>query len=207
LDKTAKPPKTDNFAAIRVAAKKCLVCDFAKRSTQTVFGEGSEHPLLMIVGEVPGDSEDQQGHPFVGPAGKLLRSLLTEVGIDIGKVYLTNAVKHFKFVQRGKRRLHQKPNSGEIHACMPWLAKEIAILKPQIIVALGATAAASVFGRPVKISAERSSFLISQFEDCKMIVSWHPSAILRSPDPSAKKLKLGQLKKDLQKAWRAATKK
>lgn len=204
MNEDAKPPDSDNLKTLRQAAKKCLVCGFAKHSTQTVFGEGSERPLLMIVGEVPGDVEDKLGHPFVGPAGKLLHVILAELGIDPQKIYLTNAVKHFKFVQRGKRRLHQKPNSSDIRACHPWLTKEIESLNPKVLMALGSTAAAALVDGHVTIQASRSHWLKSRVNEVPMLVSWHPSAILRSPDPSARKIKRKQLKADLAKAWKKA---
>jgi DNA polymerase len=131
--RAAVPPDSKKIETLRRSAKKCLVCPFARHSTQTVFGEGGDHPQLMLVGEIPGDMEDRLGHPFVGPAGKLLHGLFEELGIDAKKVYLTNAVKHFKYVRMGKRRLHQKPNAQDIHACRPWLIKEIEAIQPTVM--------------------------------------------------------------------------
>jgi uracil-DNA glycosylase family protein len=198
----AVPPNSGSIKATRKAARSCLVCPFAKKSTQTVFGEGPEHPLLMIVGEVPGDAEDLAGHPFVGPAGKLLRQIFTELEIDPEKVYVTNAVKHFKFVKSGKRRLHQKPNAGDIHACQPWLLKEMQLLKPKVILALGATAAATLCDRPVTINSARTRWVTARINQIPLLVSWHPSAILRSPDPNARLVKRNELKADLKNAWK-----
>jgi uracil-DNA glycosylase len=178
----------------------------AKLSPRLVKGEGSSHPAIMIVGEVPGDVEDKAGRPFVGPAGKLLRSLLIEIGIDAKKIFLTNAVKRFKYIPRGKRRLHQKPNAVEIRASRPMLEKEIETLKPKVIVALGATAAASLCGHPVKIKDSRSNWLESPLT-IPILVSWHPSAVLRSPDADTRKEMRDQLKADLKKAWSAVSEK
>jgi probable DNA metabolism protein len=195
----AEPPETTQLTKLRAAAKHCLVCPFAKYSTQTVFGEGAKKAAIMIVGEQPGDQEDRQGHPFVGPAGALLDEILEELGIDRDQVYVTNAVKHFKFTQRGKVRLHAKPSASEVHACRPWLEKEIEAVEPQVIVALGATAAASVCGRAVKIGAEHGSWLGGALPNTRVLVSWHPSAILRSIDEESRHEKRAQLKEDLRK--------
>ncbi len=198
----AAPPQTSQLSKLKAAAKTCLVCPFAVKSTQTVFGEGPKRAAIMLVGEQPGDQEDRLGHPFVGPAGELLNSILDELGIPRDEVYVTNAVKHFKFSSRGKRRIHEKPNTSEMKACRPWLEKEIEAVRPSVIVALGATAAQSVTGRLVKVTKERGDWLQSELGE-KVIASWHPSAILRSIDEPSRRLKREQLKADLKRAWKS----
>src|SRR5436190_1338577 len=143
------------LAALRQRAAGCRACPLWKRATQTVFGEGSPKVRVMLIGEIPGDDEDLQGRPFVGPAGKLLNQILEEVGIDRRQVYLTNVVKHFKWEPRGKRRLHKKPSAREIAACRPWLDGELNLLKPEVIVCLGATAAQALLGRDFRVSVQR----------------------------------------------------
>lgn len=163
------------------AAQNCRRCPLYKNATQVVFGEGPEHAPIMLVGEQPGDREDIEGHPFVGPAGKLLDEVLAEAGIDRTKVFATNAVKHFKFMPRGKRRLHQKPNRGEISACRFWLDRERALVGPKVVVALGATAAQSLLGSGATISKLRDS--PSEMDDGTMVfVTVHPAYLLRMPD-------------------------
>ena len=142
----AQPPDTSSLAELRDAARECKACHLYKRATQTVFGEGPKEAAIMLVGEQPGDYEDQEGKPFVGPAGKIMDRALEEAGIDRKEVYVTNAVKHFKWEPRGKRRIHQKPNSREIAACRPWLEAELCLVKPKLLLCLGATAAQAVFG-------------------------------------------------------------
>jgi uracil-DNA glycosylase len=144
---------------LRQEAAGCRACDLWENATQTVFGEGAEGAPLMLVGEQPGDQEDLQGKPFVGPAGKLLERALTEAGIDRRRVYLTNAVKHFRWTRRGKRRLHEKPNAGQVRACRPWLEAEIEVVRPRLIVLLGATAAQSVMGPALRVSRQRGEVL------------------------------------------------
>jgi uracil-DNA glycosylase len=203
----ADPPETAQLSRLKSAAKSCLVCPFARNSTQTVFGEGPKRAALMLIGEQPGDQEDRSGHPFVGPAGAMLDEILKELGVPRDEVYVTNAVKHFKFIQRGKRRLHQKPNGSEMSACRPWLEKEIAAVRPKVIIALGATAAASLCVRTVKITTERGEWLDTEWaENSKALATWHPSAILRSMDEQSAKEKREQLKSDLKKAWNAVKK-
>lgn len=163
------------------AAQNCRRCPLYKNATQVVFGEGPEHAPIMLVGEQPGDREDIEGYPFVGPAGKLLDEVLAEAGIDRTKVFVTNAVKHFKFMPRGKRRLHQKPNRGEISACRFWLDREWALVGPKVVVALGATAAQSLLGSGATISKLRDS--PSEMDDGTMVfVTVHPAYLLRMPD-------------------------
>jgi DNA polymerase len=151
-------------------------------ATQTVFGEGPVHPEVMLVGEQPGDQEDRQGHPFVGPAGRLLDAALEEAGIDRKRVYLTNAVKHFKFVviERG-RRLHKKPSPGEVRACNPWLREEIRVLQPRVIVVLGATAAQALLGKQFRVTQDRGKPMPSELAEA-IVATVHPSAVLRAPE-------------------------
>jgi len=170
---------------LKIEAKKCKACDLWKHATQTVFGEGSPKAKVMLIGEQPGDQEDKEGRPFVGPAGKLLESALTEAGIDRKKVYVTNVVKHFKWEPRGKRRIHKKPNATEVSACRPWLEAEIAALKPKIIVCLGATAAQALLGRAFRVTEQRGEFVKSELASFIM-ATVHPSSILRAPDEKAR---------------------
>lgn len=166
-------------------ASRCRACPLWEPATQTIFGEGPLDAEIMLVGEQPGDKEDLAGHPFVGPAGEVLNRALTDSGIERRKVYITNAVKHFKFLPRGKIRLHQKPQTSEISACRPWLTREIAVVKPKLIVAMGATAAQSLFGRTMAIGKNRGQFL--PFGDAQIIVTVHPSYLLRLPDEASQK--------------------
>jgi uracil-DNA glycosylase len=162
-------------------AKHCKNCDLWKNATQTVFGEGGSRAKIMMIGEQPGDQEDLQGKPFVGPAGQLLDRLLLEAGVDRKKVYVTNAVKHFKWEPRGERRIHKKPNAKEIAACRPWLDAEIEAIKPAVIVCLGATAAQALLGRTFRVTAQRGTFVESQIAP-HVMATVHPSSILRAPD-------------------------
>lgn len=174
-----------DLKTLRREAADCRACPLWKNATQTVFGEGPSHTPLMLVGEQPGDKEDLAGKPFVGPAGQLLDRALDEAGIDRKKVYVTNAVKHFKFVPRGKIRLHQKPNTAEIKACRPWYERERAVVKPVLVVAMGATAAQSVFGKITPINKNRGH-LIDLHDGAQAIVTVHPSYLLRLPDKDAR---------------------
>ena len=176
----APVPQTDSLPSLRDAARNCQACDLFRRATQTVFGEGSEHARVVVVGEQPGDQEDRQGRPFVGPAGKLLTRALAAAEIHPSEIFVTNAVKHFKFEERGKRRIHQKPNTTEINACRPWLAAEIASVKPELILCLGSTAAQSVLSRKVGIGEHRAKFMPHPWAKYVFITT-HPSAILRVP--------------------------
>jgi DNA polymerase len=175
-------PARLTLPALRRAAAECRGCHLWRVGTQTVFGEGSRSARLMLVGEQPGDQEDLTGHPFVGPAGKLLDSALERAGIERGDTYVTNAVKHFKWVrdERGKRRIHKTPNSAEIRACHPWLEAEIEVVKPRVIVALGATAAKALFGPTVRVLAQRGKPLKTTLAEAGF-VTVHPSAVLRAP--------------------------
>ena len=181
---TPAAPAT-SLSALRQEAAHCRACPLWKGATQTVFGEGPQNASAMLVGEQPGDKEDLAGHPFVGPAGVMLDRALEEAGIDRRKTYVTNAVKHFKFVRRGKIRLHQKPNTPEIRACRQWYERELEILKPDLVIAMGATAAQCVFGRITPINRNRGR-LIDLPEGPKALVTVHPSYLLRLPDAQAK---------------------
>src|SRR5712671_5627673 len=174
-----------SLKALREEASRCRACHLWKNATQTVFGEGPQAAQMMLVGEQPGDKEDLAGKPFVGPAGLMLDRALEEAGIDRNKVYVTNAVKHFKFVPRGKIRLHQKPNTAEIKACRQWYERELASIKPALVVAMGATAAQCVFGKITPINKNRGR-AIDLDDGIKALVTVHPSYLLRLPDADAK---------------------
>jgi len=177
-------------------AKECRRCPLYRNATQTVFGEGPTHAPVMLVGEQPGDQEDLQGHPFVGPAGKILDRALADAGIDRSRLYVTNAVKHFKFEPRGKKRLHKKPNAGEIEACKWWLDQELEIVKPALTVALGASAARALAGRPIAIGTSRGR-LMDLRDGLPGLVTIHPSFLLRMPDPGAKAQEYRRFVQDL----------
>ena len=183
--KQALIPLSKSLRVLAQEAKDCKNCDLWRNATQTVFGEGGSHAQIMLVGEQPGDQEDLQGKPFVGPAGKLLDASLAEAGIDPKKVYVTNAVKHFKWEPRGKRRIHKKPNAREIAACRAWLDVEIAALKPKIIVCLGATAAQALLGSNFRVTESRGEFVDSELAPYVM-ATVHPSSILRAPDENTR---------------------
>ena len=176
---------TPSLKSLREEASHCRACPLWKDATQTVFGEGPQHARIMLVGEQPGDKEDLTGKPFVGPAGQMLNRALDDAGVDRGKAYVTNAVKHFKFVPRGKIRLHQKPTTPEIRACRPWYERELVAIKPALVVAMGATAAQSVFGKITPINKNRGR-LIELDHGIKALVTVHPSYLLRLPDADAK---------------------
>ena len=185
-----------SLKALRQEAAHCTRCDLYKRGTQTVFGEGARHARVMFVGEQPGDQEDKQGRPFVGPAGRLLDQALVAAGIDRDEVYVTNAVKHFKWEPRGKRRIHQKPNAREIAACRPWLEAELSVVKPTVIVALGATAAQALFGRSFKVTKMRGRPVPTPLATYG-IATVHPSSILRAPDDATRHRELRAFVADL----------
>lgn len=191
-------PERRTIRALKSAARGCRACDLWRRATQTVFGEGSSRAAVMFVGEQPGNDEDLAGHPFVGPAGRILNDALERAGIDRGQTYVTNVVKHFKWEPRGKRRIHQKPKAGEIGACRPWLDAEIATVHPRIIVCLGATAAKALLGGSFKVSLDRGRFVASPLAPF-VTATVHPSAILREPDPAARRQAMEALVKDLKK--------
>jgi len=187
---------------VNAAAKACQACDLYKHATQTVFGEGAPKASLMLIGEQPGDAEDLSGHPFVGPAGKLLDRALEEAGIDRSAVYVTNVVKHFKWEPRGKRRIHKKPNAREISACRPWLEIEIQLVKPFAIVCLGATAAQALLGRQFKVTARRGQAIPSPLARL-VIATVHPSSLLRAPDDETRRRETKRFIGDLRKVARA----
>ena len=186
------------WEAVRAEAAHCTRCDLYKCATQTVFGEGALDGRILFVGEQPGDQEDLAGRPFVGPAGQMFDKALAEAGIDRGRTYVTNAVKHFKFVRRGKRRIHDKPDGGEIAACRWWLQQELALIRPPLTVALGATAARSLFGKVVTISALRGKGHDLP-ESGETWVTVHPSSLLRMPDPQARHEARALFERDLER--------
>jgi DNA polymerase len=181
----ADVPRTRSLSTLRTAARGCEACPLYRNATQTVFGEGPRHARIVFIGEQPGDEEDRKGRPFVGPAGRLLDRALAEAGVDRAQCYVTNAVKHFKWEPRGKRRLHQKPNSREIAACRPWWQAELALIKPQFLVCLGGTAARAVFGREVKVMRERGKLVATPWAE-RTLITIHPSALLRAPDDATR---------------------
>ncbi|MGZ7039963.1 MAG: UdgX family uracil-DNA binding protein, partial [Thermoanaerobaculia bacterium] len=188
---TAAPliPARPTLAKLRVVAADCKACHLWKLGTQTVFGEGKQSSIAMFVGEIPGNSEDLEGRPFVGPAGGLLDRAFEEAGIDRSKVYLTNVVKHFKWEPRGKRRIHKKPNAAEITACRPWLDAEIRVVKPRAIICLGAVAAQAVIGPKFRVSVQRGTFVKSELAPF-VTATVHPSSILRAPSDEARRVEM-----------------
>ncbi|HEV8394275.1 MAG TPA: UdgX family uracil-DNA binding protein [Vicinamibacterales bacterium] len=183
----------------REKAARCHACELWRHATQTVFGAGAAHAEIVLVGEQPGDQEDRAGKPFVGPAGRVLEEALAAAGVDAARVYVTNAVKHFKWVPRGKRRLHAKPRLSEIQACEPWLALELSRIRPRVVVCLGTTAARAVLGRPVTISRHRGTVLPGDL-GAAVFVTAHPSSILRAPDAASRARGREQLVADLRVA-------
>ncbi|MBV9265572.1 MAG: UdgX family uracil-DNA binding protein [Acidobacteriaceae bacterium] len=174
-------PHTRDLNVLRSAAPSCRGCELYARATQVVFGEGPRSANVVMVGEQPGDEEDRRGHPFVGPAGRLLSKAMEEAGVDREKVYVTNAVKHFKWIERGKRRIHAKPSGIEVSACRPWLEAELASIEPELVVCLGATAAQSLMGREFRITTDRGRFFPHPWAK-EVMATIHPSAILRVPE-------------------------
>ena len=189
-------PERPTLNSVRDVAAGCKACDLYARGTQTVFGEGPSKADVMLVGEQPGDAEDLAGHPFVGPAGRLLDKALAEAGIDRNVVYVTNVVKHFKWEPRGKRRIHQKPNAKEISACRPWLETEIALVRPRVLVCLGATAAQALLGKSFKVTTQRGQFVESPLAPL-VTATVHPSSILRAPDDEARREEMRKFVADL----------
>ena len=181
-DATPFLPEQRTLESLRAAAADCQACDLYRTGTQTVFGEGVRAAQVMFIGEQPGDQEDRAGHPFVGPAGRVLDEALAEVGIDREQVYVTNAVKHFKWVARGKRRIHSKPNAREIRACLPWLHAELAIVKPEVIVCLGATAAQALLGASFRVTQQRGQPIAGTEFAAYVVATVHPASILRAPE-------------------------
>lgn len=202
-NQAAVVPQNLSLAELKEKATTCTACPLYQQATHTVFGAGPSDAQIMIVGEQPGDQEDLAGLPFVGPAGQMLNEIFLEAGIDRNKIYLTNAVKHFKWVRQGKMRLHQKPTGTEMHACKPWLENEIQKVQPKIILALGATAATMILGRRPKVSEERGRVMenvrAAPSHSSSVVVTWHPSAILRATDQSAADQMRAQLRADLKK--------
>lgn len=194
----APVPSRLSLPALRKAAAGCTACDLYKTGTQTVFGEGLKSARALFLGEQPGDQEDKAGRPFVGPAGKLLDRALEEAGIDRDKVYVTNVVKHFKWVARGKRRLHQKPDAREQAACRPWLLAELEVLEPELIVCLGATAAQALLGKTFRVTKQRGEVLTHELG--RILATVHPSSILRAPDDEARARETALFVKDLKVA-------
>jgi uracil-DNA glycosylase family protein len=199
----APVPETSSLKEVAEAAKKCTACHLYKRATQTVFGEGPKHATMLLIGEQPGDYEDVAGKPFVGPAGKIMDRALAEAGIDRKDVYVTNAVKHFKWEPRGKRRIHQKPNSREIAACKPWLEAELRLVKPKLVVCLGATAGRAIFGPSFRVTRERGKVLSSKLAP-RVVATVHPSSLLRQPDEESREREYAHFVSDLRVALKAA---
>ncbi len=191
------PPKP-SLPKLKNAAAGCTACPLWKSGTQTVFGEGRPTAKVIFVGEQPGNDEDLAGKPFVGPAGKFLDTCLEEAGINRDEVYVTNAVKHFKWEPKGKRRIHKKPNAREIAACRPWLDAEIDLLKPRVLVCLGATAAQALLGKDFRVSQQRGQFIESELAE-HVIATVHPSSILRAPDDETRRLERARFVDDLKK--------
>jgi uracil-DNA glycosylase family protein len=179
-------PREGGLPALQLAARDCRGCDLYRNATQTVFGEGPAHPDLVLVGEQPGDREDIEGHPFVGPAGRILDQALQAVGIPRSRAYVTNAVKHFKWERgSGQRRIHAKPNQLELMACRPWLEAELAVLKPGVLILLGSTAAQALLGRTFRVTMHRGQWIPSPLA-AHVLATVHPSSILRAPDDAAR---------------------
>ncbi len=201
-ERTAAPfvPVNPTIPRLKEAAAGCTGCDLHKRATQTVFGDGARNAYVIFVGEQPGDKEDLQGRPFAGPAGALLNKCLDVAGIDRAKVYVTSTVKHFKWEPRGKRRIHKKPNQLEIMACRPWLDAEIAVVRPQVIVALGATAAQALLGRDFKVTQRRGEPIVTK--DGTVIATVHPSSLLRVPDDETRHRETARFIDDLKQVRR-----
>ena len=191
-------PPRPTLSVVKNAAAGCRACDLWKKGTQTVFGEGSRRASVMFIGEQPGNEEDLTGKPFVGPAGRLFDNALEAASIDRKQTYVTNVVKHFKWEPRGKRRIHKKPNSMEIAACRPWLETELALVKPDVIVALGATAAQALLGPQFRVTKQRGEFIPSTLAPYVM-ATVHPSSILRAPDDETRQLELRRFIDDLKK--------
>ncbi|SRR6266571_2505618 len=189
-------PDRPSIPKLADASAGCRACDLYEGATQTVFGEGPSSAEIMLVGEQPGDREDIEGHPFVGPAGRLLDRALDEAGIERGHVYITNVVKHFRFEPRGKRRIHKKPNAEQIGACRPWLEAELAVVRPKVVVCLGATAAQALIGRQFRVTQHRGQFVDTPLEPL-VTATVHPSSILRAPDDRSRHAEMESFVRDL----------
>ncbi len=199
----APVPNSSSLVTIAKASKACTACHLYKHATQTVFGEGPKGAKLMLLGEQPGDQEDVAGEPFVGPAGKMLDRALEEAGIDRGEVYVTNTVKHFKWEPRGKRRLHKKPNSREIAACRPWLEAELRLVRPGLLVCLGATAAQAILGPAFRVTRDRGKVMKADVAP-RVLATVHPSSLLRQPDEESREREYKLFVADLRAAVKAA---
>jgi uracil-DNA glycosylase len=199
-------PDSPDVAALADAAGQCRGCELYRDATQVVFSAGPGSTAMMLVGEQPGDQEDQRGRPFVGPAGRLLAEALGAASIDTTSVYLTNAVKHFRFERRGKARIHKTPDVGHINACLPWLKAELQTVRPAVVVCLGATAGRAVLGRPVRIGAERGTLMPgpANLASAQVLLTTHPSALLRLRDAADREPAFAQLVADLVTARDAA---
>ena len=195
-------PERRSLTALRAAAAGCRGCDLYEDATQTVFGEGAAKARVVLVGETPGDQEDRQGKPFVGPAGRELDRALERAGIDRKEAYVTNAVKHFRFQERGKRRIHQKPDGRHIKACRPWLDAELGLLKPEALIVMGATAAQALLGASFKVTKERGKLIETELAPI-VVATIHPSAILRERDDDARHLQREAFTSDIQVAAEA----
>ena len=195
-------PSRPTLKKLKIAAAGCQACDLWRTGTQTVFGEGTPSSTVMFVGEQPGNSEDLQGRPFVGPAGGLLDRALDEAGIDRSRVYVTNVVKHFKWEPRGKKRIHKKPNAAEITACRPWLQAEIDVIRPRVIICLGSTAAQAILGPKFRVSTQRATFVPSPLAPF-VTATVHPSSILRAPSDEQRRAELARFIADLKKIRKA----
>jgi len=198
-DATSYLPKSKSLPVLKKAARSCEACDLYRHATQAVFGAGPSRAIIVFIGEQPGNEEDLQGVPFVGPAGKVFDRALAEAGIDRADVYVTNVVKHFKFEERGKRRIHKKPNAAEITACRPWLEAEISAVQPKMIVCLGATAAQAVLGGDYRLTKERGVFSAHDWAP-QVTATTHPSAILRAPDAEKRSQMYADFVSDLKNA-------
>ena len=198
----AHPPSGATLDDLARAAARCTACDLYKRGTQTVFGEGVARASLMLVGEQPGDREDLEGRPFVGPAGALLERALTEAGVERDRAYVTNVVKHFKWTAKGRRRIHDTPNEREVRACRPWLSAEVEAVRPAVLVCLGATAAKALLGRDFRLTRHRGELFPSELGPL-LTATLHPSAVLRGPSERRREL-FGGLVEDLRRAAEAA---
>ena len=202
----ARPPESSSLSTVRKASKRCTACHLYKHATQTVFGQGPATARIMLIGEQPGDYEDVAGKPFVGPAGKIMDRALEDAGIDRKQVYVTNAVKHFKWEPRGKRRLHKKPNSREIAACRPWLETELRLVRPKLVVAMGSTAAQTILGASFRVTRERGKVLSSKFAP-QVLATVHPSSLLRQPDEESRYREYKKFVSDLKVAAKVANSK
>lgn len=199
---TAAPflPEHATLGKLRRAAAGCEGCDLYKQATQTVFGEGPEHASVMMIGEQPGDREDIEGHPFVGPAGRVLDEALAQIGLDRSEVYVTNIVKHFRWegASRGKKRIHKKPRASQINACRPWFDAEMAVVRPHVVVCLGATAAQALLGAKFSVLRERGK-LLPFTSAARILATVHPSSILRAPDSATRHAEMERFVEDLRK--------